>query len=723
MTVMKKTDAPALLNPDLPVADAQVAGWLAQVTLRMRREVAWLRHQRGAASGEAASSADPAQDSLDLLRHHDDRQAFFAGDVTARWLGERIAEAAATAAPSKPEAAGRWHRAVDALGLDPAACFVLACALAARADASFGAVAASLLNDANKSFPTLALAQRLWDDPLAVLPCADAAHPLFRSGLIAPLAARDGGDWNGPLQMPAAVAMALLAAPQANALPAVLRALPAATSRHVVREAAESPLPMPALAHWLRATPVAAMQIVPVQGPRGGDVAGTVASLAAAAGTQVFALDADILPQHPALAGIATAAWLHGVEILAPESWIDAAAGHGHGNDELAGLAAIPLRWYVPVEEGAAPRHWPGALVAPACVVPPLSMAERSSRLATAATAGLPAPERKAARVRAAEAARRFRVQERSLVRIERALEVDRASGSRADLFELARAESATDMAQLAAPVEPRFALRQLVLPPRETRALQAIVTAMQTLGRVHYEWGAAKAWNEGGLAVMFCGPPGTGKTMAAEALAHELALPMYRIDLSQVVNKYIGETEKNLRRIFDAAEAADCLLFFDEADALFGKRTEVRDAHDRFANIEISYLLERMERFKGLAVLATNRRKDLDDAFMRRLRYVVEFPVPGVAERACIWRQVFPEAVDTSGVDVEFLSRRFEVAGGAIRSAAFNACLQAAAHGGKPAVAMTDVVLAVKGELEKGGREVAGEQFGAYAHLLGDAA
>jgi SpoVK/Ycf46/Vps4 family AAA+-type ATPase len=197
----------------------------------------------------------------------------------------------------------------------------------------------------------------------------------------------------------------------------------------------------------------------------------------------------------------------------------------------------------------------------------------------------------------------------------------------------------------------------------------------------------------------------------------------MYRIDLSQVVNKYIGETEKNLRRIFDAAEAADCLLFFDEADALFGKRTEVRDAHDRFANIEISYLLERMERFKGLAVLATNRRKDLDDAFMRRLRYVIEFPVPGAAERARIWRQVFPEAVDTSGVDVEFLSRRFEVAGGAIRSAAFNACLQAAAHGGKPAVAMTDVVLAVKSELEKGGREVAGEQFGAYAHLLEGAA
>ena len=131
--------------------------------------------------------------------------------------------------------------------------------------------------------------------------------------------------------------------------------------------------------------------------------------------------------------------------------------------------------------------------------------------------------------------------------------------------------------------------------------------------------------------------------------IAAELELPLYRIDLSQVVNKYIGETEKNLRRLFDAADAADVILFFDEADALFGKRTEVKDAHDRYANLEISYLLERMERFKGLAILATNRKKDLDEAFLRRLRFVVEFPLPGVAERLRIWRSVIPEGVDAS--------------------------------------------------------------------------
>ena len=137
----------------------------------------------------------------------------------------------------------------------------------------------------------------------------------------------------------------------------------------------------------------------------------------------------------------------------------------------------------------------------------------------------------------------------------------------------------------------------------------------MTNLTRVHYEWGTARAWNEGGLTALFAGPPGTGKTMAAEALASAIGLPLYRIDLSQVVNKYVGETEKNLRRVFDAADVAELILFFDEADSLFGKRTEVKDAHDRYANLEISYLLERMERFKGLAILATNRRKDLDQA------------------------------------------------------------------------------------------------------------
>jgi vesicle-fusing ATPase len=206
---------------------------------------------------------------------------------------------------------------------------------------------------------------------------------------------------------------------------------------------------------------------------------------------------------------------------------------------------------------------------------------------------------------------------------------------------------------------------------------------------------------------------------MTAEVIAAELSLPLFRIDLSQVVNKYIGETEKNLRRLFDAADSSDVILFFDEADALFGKRTEVKDAHDRYANLEISYLLERMERFKGLAILATNRKKDLDEAFLRRLRFVVEFPLPEVADRLRIWRSVIPAGVDASELDFEFLARRFALAGGHIRGVVFQACLQSAADGAPRRLTMPAVVRAVQREYDKLDRANSLEQFGPYAPII----
>jgi len=268
--------------------------------------------------------------------------------------------------------------------------------------------------------------------------------------------------------------------------------------------------------------------------------------------------------------------------------------------------------------------------------------------------------------------------------------------------------------------VAPRFdRATELFLPPRQREQFQEVLQAMRALAEVHYRWGTARVWNEGGISVLFAGPPGTGKTMAAEILASELDLPMYRIDLSQVVNKYIGETEKNLKRIFDAADVSDALLLFDEADAIFGKRMEARDAHDRYANLEISYLLDRMERFKGLAVLATNRKKDLDEAFLRRLRYIVVFPLPGVEQRLDIWKQSIPAGVDAGNLDLAFLAGRFPLAGGHIRSIVFNACLQSAGRDGPPALGMEEVLVALKRELDKLGRPIGLESFGAYASLI----
>jgi SpoVK/Ycf46/Vps4 family AAA+-type ATPase len=216
----------------------------------------------------------------------------------------------------------------------------------------------------------------------------------------------------------------------------------------------------------------------------------------------------------------------------------------------------------------------------------------------------------------------------------------------------------------------------------------------------VYDSWGFGAISARGlGISALFAGSSGTGKTLAAEVLANALALDLYRIDLSSVVSKYIGETEKNLRRVFDAAEDGGAILFFDEADALFGKRSEVKDSHDRYANIEINYLLQRMESYRGLAVLATNRKGDLDPAFMRRVRFVVNFPFPDTSLRAEIWRRIFPTGTPTDDLDVAKLSR-LKVAGGNIRNIALNAAFLAAAEGSS--VGMFHLQRAAKAECAK---------------------
>jgi SpoVK/Ycf46/Vps4 family AAA+-type ATPase len=183
------------------------------------------------------------------------------------------------------------------------------------------------------------------------------------------------------------------------------------------------------------------------------------------------------------------------------------------------------------------------------------------------------------------------------------------------------------------------------------------------------------------GITALFAGPSGVGKTLAAEVLASSLKLELYRVDLSSVVSKYIGETEKNLRKMFDAAEGGGSILFFDEADALFGKRSEVKDSHDRYANIEVNYLLQRMESYRGLAILATNVKSALDAAFVRRLRFIVTFPFPGVSERKAIWERVFPPKTPTQDLDFARLAR-LNVTGGHIHNIALNAAFRAAQNG-----------------------------------------
>ncbi|MGK5110664.1 AAA family ATPase [Geodermatophilus sp. CPCC 205506] len=253
------------------------------------------------------------------------------------------------------------------------------------------------------------------------------------------------------------------------------------------------------------------------------------------------------------------------------------------------------------------------------------------------------------------------------------------------DLTRACRRQSSHRVAELASTVEPCYGWDDLVLPDDRTTLLREICDQVRHHQRVYEDWGFRRRLGHGtSLSVLFSGPPGTGKTMAAQVLAGDLGLDLYRIDLSRVVSKYIGETEKNLARVFAEAETSNAILFFDEADALFGKRTEVADAHDRYANIETSYLLQRMEDYAGVVVLATNLRQNLDDAFARRIRFLVDFPFPDERSRQLMWRKHLPpDAPVAPDVDWELLARSFPVTGGSIKNIVLNAAFLAAADGG----------------------------------------
>jgi SpoVK/Ycf46/Vps4 family AAA+-type ATPase len=259
-----------------------------------------------------------------------------------------------------------------------------------------------------------------------------------------------------------------------------------------------------------------------------------------------------------------------------------------------------------------------------------------------------------------------------------------------------------------------------LVLAGRPLEVLRSISAYLRHRDRVLSEWGYERTVSRAqGLKVLFAGESGTGKTMAAQVLGAELGLEMFRVDLAGTVSKYIGETEKNLERIFSAADGSNAILFFDEADALFGKRSEVSDARDRYANIEVAYLLQRMEAYPGAVILATNFRRNLDDAFIRRLDFVIDFPFPEPADRRRIWERVLPAAAPVADdVDLDFLAGRFKLSGGAIRNCSLAAAFGAADEG--TSIEMRHLVRAVAQEYGKQGRltlEADFERFHAALH------
>jgi SpoVK/Ycf46/Vps4 family AAA+-type ATPase len=282
-----------------------------------------------------------------------------------------------------------------------------------------------------------------------------------------------------------------------------------------------------------------------------------------------------------------------------------------------------------------------------------------------------------------------------------------------ADLYAASRLHSNRKLAALAHKVAPHYSWDDIILPADRLQQLRDICHHIRYRALVYDTWGFDHKLALGkGLNVLFAGPSGTGKTMAAEIMAAGLGLDLYKIDLSTVVSKYIGETEKNLASIFAEAETSNAILFFDEADALFGKRSEVRDSHDRYANIEIGYLLQKMEEYEGVVILATNLRKNMDDAFVRRMHFTIEFPLPNEQDRRRIWEVIWPEqAPRSSDLDLDLMARRFEIAGGNIKNIALAAAFLAAADG--QVVTMNHLLHATRREYQKMGKVVAEQDFG----------
>ncbi|MGV0025335.1 ATP-binding protein [Phormidesmis priestleyi] len=280
------------------------------------------------------------------------------------------------------------------------------------------------------------------------------------------------------------------------------------------------------------------------------------------------------------------------------------------------------------------------------------------------------------------------------------------------EIFMAARAQASDQLESLTRKISPRYTWDDIVLPPDQQSRLKEICSHIQYRQLVYGEWGFDRKLSLGkGLNVLFSGSPGTGKTMAAEVIANELRLDLYQIDLSQIVSKYIGETEKNLNRIFTSAESANAILLFDEADSLFGKRSEVKDAHDRYANLEVSYLLQKMEEYEGITILTTNLVQNLDEAFTRRLRFIIEFPFPDREHRLSIWKGMFPaETPIAPDLDFGSIAQQFKLAGGNIRNIALGAAFLAAESGQR--VSMAHLLQATRREFQKMGRLVSEEEF-----------
>jgi hypothetical protein len=565
---------------------------------------------------------------------------------------------------------------VDGLFLDRQAEGALLILLAPELDPRFWTFYAYLNDDASRRWPTPDLVGRLLGTPAEAM--FAPASPLVRLNL----AVADPADSGRPLRLrgwrpaPALVHRAIGLPEQHSSLLSTLKAAPAVAPLQLTP-------PWPALL---------------VTGQTGTGRTELAAAHAAAAGFGALLFDATRAGEarSPLLAEAAVAARLDRAMLVVVADEVEA---WPIGADDIpiaivtnkAGAWAWTLqpRLVLPASPGAADPaaragYWRKAL----------------------RDVGLPAP-----RGVAEAAAARFRLPPPAIARAARRAAADRQAGPvRHRVLEAARAEAAADPGPLARRIAPSCDWRDLVLPSAAMRQLRDFAGAIERRERVFGEWGFASVGRATGrgLAALFSGGSGTGKTLSASVVAQAAGLDLWKIDLSAMVSKYIGETEKNLERLFSTSGASDSILFFDEADAIFGARSEVKDAHDRYSNIELAYLLQRIEEFEGVVVLATNLSRNIDTAFMRRIPFVIDFPMPDAGARSRLWRLAIPlRAPLCANVDLAALGARFEMSGGDIRAAALEAGFLAAGNGG--VIDRHSIETAVSRQLHKRGRLMGG--------------
>ena len=668
------------------------AAWMRQAIM-----VLALRLQHEAAVTRALRGQDRLESLLGLVVSDDEAEAILA-EVSGRL---RVSGTAATAAElsqmqqqlsqlRQSDADGIWYRLASVFRLAEAELDLLLLAAAPAVDPRIGRVFGYLNDDMGKRHLTPTLALRLLDDHgidlLTLRRMLAAESPLVQMRLVVTGPERPFAEC--PLRVDESLIDRLLGdLPQAAVFGSRIPVEP----RHE---------------HKMDCELLLAIAAPPA------DPGPLTMMVADGLGLDVIVIDhsrfsgLDRASFVPALASALRDARIHGA--MPVLTGFDAASPSE--KRDVAAIASAPMPIVTPSQQ-----HWQDAgLAAKPVPIEPLREDEREDWI-NRFTGGLPDYGQK-------ERERLVRMRHLNLLAV---ASMTAAHGQPAELFAAAADTLRSSLTGLARVVTCGHTLADMVLQPKSEAALRSLVSSQLTLGTVLDDWGlGAVMGKRRSMTVLFKGPSGTGKSMAAGALANELGLPLFHVDLAGMVSKYIGETEKNLDRLFEAAAFADVVLFFDEADAIFGERTEIQDARDRYANLQTSYLLQRLESFDGISILATNLQKNIDEAFLRRIDLVVDFPAPGKADRLALWKRIEQTKSPLSpDVDFNLLAERMELTGAEIRNCWLDAAHQAA-FCGKP-ISMDMILKAVGRELTKQGKPVRKNAFGdAYGRLgIGESA